>query len=92
MEQETIMDIKMNMSARLSLDDLKGLIREAMQQHTGRQVANIEFTLSEVGGYMDRGGSYQVSGCTVVFVAEPVKSKVTAAISDVDRRVAQGAR
>ena len=85
------MDIKMNMSARLSLDDLKGLIREAMQQHTGRQVANIDFTLSEVGGYMDRGGSYQVSGCTVTFVEEPLttKPRVSRAPSNADHNTGQ---
>ena len=86
------MDIKMNMSARLNQEDLKNLIREAMEAHTGRQVANIEFSLGEnVCGYMDRGGSYQVTGCTVNFVEEPLamKPRVSRAPSNADHNTRQ---
>lgn len=81
----------MNMSARLNQEDLKNLIREAMEAHTGRKVATIEFSLGEVGGYMDRGGTFKVTGCTVTFVEEPLalRSRVKSTASNADHNSSQ---
>jgi len=67
-------DIKMNMSAKLNQEDLKNLIREAMEAHTGRKVANIAFSLVESTEDWVHSSvrTVNLTGCTVNFVEEPL--------------------
>jgi hypothetical protein len=83
----------MNMSARLNQEDLKNLIREAMEAHTGRKVANIEFSLVESTEDWVHSSvrTVNLTGCTVNFVEEPLamKPRVSRAPSNADHNTSQ---
>lgn len=60
----------MVVTASINVADIEKMLKEAIERETGRRVASIDFTINETGGYMDRGGSYRVTGCTIRFKAD----------------------
>jgi hypothetical protein len=69
------MSFNLNMiaTATISADAVKALIKEAVEQETGKKVARIDFKTRDDGDYADRHSSIVFDGCTVTFSEERIK-------------------
>lgn len=55
------------MSARISEDTVKEMIKQSVEQQTGRTVSKVTFHTRTESDYMDRYSSTVFDGCTVEF-------------------------
>ena len=66
-------NLNMIATATISADAIKALIKEAVEQETGKKVERIDFETRDVSDLDDRYSRTVFSGCTVTFGAERVK-------------------
>ena len=95
-------NLNMIATATISADAIKALIKEAVEQETGKKVERIDFETRDVSDLDDRYSRTVFSGCTVTFSVERVKpvipsgpiprSSLASQIDAVERGNGQGDR
>ena len=100
------MNFNLNMiaTATITADAIKALIKEAVEQETGKKVARIDFKTRDDSEWGDRQANMVFDGCTVTFSEERIKpvkfmssgpihrSGLASQIESVERGSSQGDR